>query len=106
MEVHADLRAAKRDSFRFKAQSLIGAGTAGEQDLSSGPQHAMPWQPAVSSAQRPSHLTRRSGESRSLGHRAVGRDFASRDFSDDGAELSEHSQTIFTQRRKARQEHR
>jgi hypothetical protein len=90
VKVHADPPSTESDALGFQAQLLIGASAAGEENLTSGTEHAVPGKPPVGSAQSPDDLPRRTGKSGRFRDRAVSGDFASRDFPDHNTDFVEH----------------
>jgi hypothetical protein len=93
VQIHADALAYERDPFVLQSHLLLKARLAGQADLASGAENAMPRQSA-DRAQCPHYLSRRAGESGSRCDLAVGRDLTFRYFQDDGVDLREHAYRI------------
>jgi hypothetical protein len=93
MKLHANTLADEGNAFVLQAHLLFESGFAGQANLPTCPENAVPRQPA-DRAQRPNHLSSCAGESGSCGDLAVGRYLAFGDLQYHGMDLLEHAFSI------------
>ena len=86
---HPDSAPGELNTFSLKAQALFEAGFAGQSNSASRSQHTMPRQ-SMRLPQRPDHLARGPGETRSACNLTVGRHLAAGNFQNDCADFREH----------------
>lgn len=90
MVLHVDAKADELDAFGLEAHALFESVLAGEENLASGADDALPRDSGTGTVEGPCGLTGRAGESGSVSDVSVGGDLALRDTTDPGEDLLKH----------------